>query len=642
MTAQLFKRKSAALDSSRPITGPHPSPKPNASTVGPRRRFREIPGAIESWVTQRMGFEPSRKSVPSKWFSTTERKSPIPTTSRLSGLRNGCSLASRTSYNLSLPTRPDPNRRGRLPTVLSIFKDSHHLEDDNNEGPSSKRLCTPVQDSFDDTALLDGDTVTGNALSEYIDLTTKIPENPVVILLSPPVLPDDDNEYTPAGGNGHPSPASGGDSLDLHGRSCHPSSPYSDASTDTLLNHSAWRSVHSTSPLPASPLAAHAEGDHDDSDGDHTLCVDAPNPLAEAFAATERDCFAHMQRVEADYTVDPHYLVNHPDLNVHMRPILVDWLLEVGADFHLHRATIHMAVNFLDRFLSSCRHVTRDILQCVATACLSIAIKLEEYTCPKLKELVDLAQGAFDLGQLKRAEHIVLKGIKWRLTPPTIQHWLPTFFHRASQRAPAVFHAPLPASTAHRPKPPTFNPAIHRQSYQPTLCPLLAHIPQLPSNWYFYASHIADVALHHTHSLRFSYSTLAAASFYLVLDRFAPDYLKDSFFEEVTGQTMASVQDCVTFLRTRAGPLVIDVPSTADPSRAKYRFGPNYQKYHKDAPYAYQNHHAGWLPAIQKGLRDSPQSSSSTSSASTSSSTASSSSSSSTSSSVAPCQPISV
>lgn len=55
-----------------------------------------------------------------------------------------------------------------------------------------------------------------------------------------------------------------------------------------------------------------------------------------------------------------------------MRVILVDWLVEVAEEYKLGLETVHLAVNYLDRFLSS-MSVLRGKLQLVGTAALLVA-----------------------------------------------------------------------------------------------------------------------------------------------------------------------------------------------------------------------------------------------------------------------------
>lgn len=61
-----------------------------------------------------------------------------------------------------------------------------------------------------------------------------------------------------------------------------------------------------------------------------------------------------------------------PDITSAMRAILVDWLVEVREEYKLRNETLYLAVNYLDRFLSS-MSVLRGKLQLVGTAAILLA-----------------------------------------------------------------------------------------------------------------------------------------------------------------------------------------------------------------------------------------------------------------------------
>ena len=61
-----------------------------------------------------------------------------------------------------------------------------------------------------------------------------------------------------------------------------------------------------------------------------------------------------------------------PDITNCMRAILVDWLVEVGEEYKLQNETLYLAVNYIDRFLSS-MSVLRGKLQLVGTAAMLLA-----------------------------------------------------------------------------------------------------------------------------------------------------------------------------------------------------------------------------------------------------------------------------
>ena len=69
----------------------------------------------------------------------------------------------------------------------------------------------------------------------------------------------------------------------------------------------------------------------------------------------------------------PDYLQKHPEITNGMRVILVDWLVEVVQDYRFRSETLHLAVNYLDSFLSRTASVKRGKLQLVGTAALLIA-----------------------------------------------------------------------------------------------------------------------------------------------------------------------------------------------------------------------------------------------------------------------------
>ena len=66
------------------------------------------------------------------------------------------------------------------------------------------------------------------------------------------------------------------------------------------------------------------------------------------------------------------YMQRQTDITANMRTILVDWLAEVADEYRLHRETLFLAVNFVDRFLSVMA-VQRSKLQLLGTAAMFIA-----------------------------------------------------------------------------------------------------------------------------------------------------------------------------------------------------------------------------------------------------------------------------
>ena len=72
------------------------------------------------------------------------------------------------------------------------------------------------------------------------------------------------------------------------------------------------------------------------------------------------------------------------EIKPHMRKIVSDWMLEVTEEQNCEPEVFHLAINYLDRFLST-RNIRKTQFQLVASVCLFLASKFKQ-TCPLLAE----------------------------------------------------------------------------------------------------------------------------------------------------------------------------------------------------------------------------------------------------------------
>lgn len=121
------------------------------------------------------------------------------------------------------------------------------------------------------------------------------------------------------------------------------------------------------------------------------------------------------------------YMKKQPDITNSMRAILVDWLVEVGEEYKLHNETLYLAVNYIDRFLSS-MSVLRGKLQLVGTAAMLLASKFEEIYPPEVAEFVYITDDTYTKKQVLRMEHLVLKVLSFDMAAPTINQFLTHYF----------------------------------------------------------------------------------------------------------------------------------------------------------------------------------------------------------------------
>ncbi|XP_054846018.1 cyclin-A2 [Eublepharis macularius] len=139
------------------------------------------------------------------------------------------------------------------------------------------------------------------------------------------------------------------------------------------------------------------------------------------------DIFKYLREMEVKCKPKVGYMSKQPDITNNMRAILVDWLVEVGEEYRLQNETLHLAVNYIDRFLSS-MSVLRGKLQLVGTAAMLLASKFEEIYPPEVAEFVYITDDTYTKKQVLRMEHLVLKVLSFDLAAPTINQFLSQYF----------------------------------------------------------------------------------------------------------------------------------------------------------------------------------------------------------------------
>nr|GMD87673.1 cyclin-D3-1-like [Ipomoea batatas] len=100
----------------------------------------------------------------------------------------------------------------------------------------------------------------------------------------------------------------------------------------------------------------------------------------------------------------------------------VHWILKVTSYYGFSALTPILAVNYLDRFLSTLDYKKDEpwMIQLAAVTCLSLAAKVEEIHVPLLLDFqVEDAKYVFEAKTIQRMELLVLSTLKWRMNPVT-------------------------------------------------------------------------------------------------------------------------------------------------------------------------------------------------------------------------------
>lgn len=114
-----------------------------------------------------------------------------------------------------------------------------------------------------------------------------------------------------------------------------------------------------------------------------------------------------------------------PEIRWHMRPCLVDFLVEIHFAFRLRPETLYLTLNIVDRYVSR-RIVYIKHYQLVGCAALWIAAKFEDAKerVPTVQELAQICRETYDESAFIQMEGHVLATIQWTLGHPTAEAWL--------------------------------------------------------------------------------------------------------------------------------------------------------------------------------------------------------------------------
>lgn len=149
-------------------------------------------------------------------------------------------------------------------------------------------------------------------------------------------------------------------------------------------------------------------------------------PCALQCAHIAHDIFAYLRLRELRHRVPPHFLASQHDINATMRGILVDWLVEVGEEYKLQRETLHLCVNYIDRFLTHVP-VARSKLQLVGVGCMIVAAKYEDVSPPTVDDLVYISDNTYTRDEILAMEGAVLQRLNFDLSAVTSIAFLPRF-----------------------------------------------------------------------------------------------------------------------------------------------------------------------------------------------------------------------
>ena len=95
------------------------------------------------------------------------------------------------------------------------------------------------------------------------------------------------------------------------------------------------------------------------------------------FQRSFQDVFWFLRSREVALSTKFNYMEKQPDITMNMRQILVDWLVEVSEEYKLQTETLHLAVNYIDRYKKLFRRRDRLIMLFVKVPVLDVGAEIE-------------------------------------------------------------------------------------------------------------------------------------------------------------------------------------------------------------------------------------------------------------------------
>ncbi|XP_057429736.1 cyclin-A3-4-like isoform X2 [Lotus japonicus] len=143
----------------------------------------------------------------------------------------------------------------------------------------------------------------------------------------------------------------------------------------------------------------------------------------------DSDIFRYLHAMEMEKKRRP--VINYMekvqmDITPHMRGILVDWLVEVAEEYRLLSDTLHLAVSYIDRFLSV-NIVNKPSLQLLGVSAVLIASKYEEINPCHVEKLCFITDNTYNNEEVLKMEADILKSLDFEMGNPTVKTFLRRF-----------------------------------------------------------------------------------------------------------------------------------------------------------------------------------------------------------------------
>lgn len=144
----------------------------------------------------------------------------------------------------------------------------------------------------------------------------------------------------------------------------------------------------------------------------------------------QMDVLSHLLEQESKSLPNLRLIQQQPQINLNMRPLLLDFLLEVINKSKMSKATFPLSVNLIDRYCST-RIVKKHHFQLLGLTCLWVACKNldSKFKVPTLEDLRRMCCKSYDKKLFLEMENHLLISLNWMINAPTYDTYIDLFLN---------------------------------------------------------------------------------------------------------------------------------------------------------------------------------------------------------------------
>ncbi|KAI5956518.1 hypothetical protein KGF54_000993 [Candida jiufengensis] len=138
----------------------------------------------------------------------------------------------------------------------------------------------------------------------------------------------------------------------------------------------------------------------------------------------------HLLSIELNTLPNLLLIEQQPEIKISMRPLLLDFLMEVITILNLSRSTFPLTVNLIDRYCST-RIVKKQHYQLLGLTSLWISCKNldSKFRIPTLNDLRKICVDSYNKELFIEMEKHILKSLEWQINSPTFDSFVDVFLN---------------------------------------------------------------------------------------------------------------------------------------------------------------------------------------------------------------------